>query len=913
MPALRSRKRTWLGVELFKHAARVLLPRDFRQEFASELMRAVRDRRHGLLRSSSLDRVRFWLREFGGLLVAAGRERLETRWRRNRAVARRVNPPSPKRDRGMFSSMKQDFVFALRMIVKTPVVTTIAVFSLAIGVAANATVFSLVDSWLLRPLPYPEPDRLMMVWENELVDESDQQLVAPGNFFDWAGEAATLESWIASEFETANLTGIERPEQLTVAKVTPNYFSVLGAEPMSGRVFQPDEGGPEDAPVAVMSETLWRTRFGESPDVVGTSVTLNGAGFTVVGILPEAFDFLLGNVSMWVAADFRDRRYDRENHSLFVSARLKTGVWPEQAQSELSSLASRLASLHPETNENLGANVETVREQFPGPTDKGLIQILMCVVALVLLIACVNVSNLLMAKTDARQREIGVRVALGAGRARLLNQLLTESIVLALIAGTLGTVLSLWGIKAVAHAMPAELPEFMQPGWDGPIIAFGIGISLLAGLAFGIAPAMQAVSGGLSSPLVEGGRGGTGSKKKQRMRGAFVMAEFALALTILMGATVLTDLFHQRLAVKPGFTADKLLKAELALPEHKYESDESIRAFVNDVERQLETIPGTAGFTLTNVLPRARRIPFAEFAIDGREYEPDELPSSWWLSVTPSYFDVMEIATRAGRLFSQADRVDAPPVVIVNQRMVTQFFEGENPVGRRITMDGESREIVGVVTNVVQSRLTGLLPQQATVYFPMEQRPVRSLSIVMRAEGDPDQLALPMQNAVWAVDRDQPVAGVRDLESHLRTELAGPNVMTQILVIVGLLTLALAGIGIYGVMAYSVTQRTREIGIRMALGASAAQVLTRIVRQGATLAGGGLLVGTPLAVIALMIVNSVFERAASQDGLQGASSVIAVAPIALVSAILVGVGLTACYLPARRATKVDPVDALQVE
>jgi putative ABC transport system permease protein len=813
----------------------------------------------------------------------------------------------------MFGSLRQDFIFALRMIAKTPAVTGIAVVSLAVGVAANTTVFSLVHRWLLRPLPYPESERLVMVWENDLLEVSDQALVAPANFFDWSAESTALEDWIASEFETANLTGAEQPEQLTVANVTPDYFSVLGAIPLAGRVFRADEGGLEDGPVAVMSETLWRTRFGESADIVGSDVTLDGARYTVVGIMPETFDFLLGNVSLWLAADFRDRSHDRKSRSLFVSARAKRGVSLYQVQAEMSALARRLADRYPATNEDLGANVETVREQFPGPTDRGLIQILMSVVALVLLIACVNVSNLLMAKTDARQREIGVRVALGAGRARLLNQLLTESVVLALIAGVLGTVLSFWGIRALAHAMPVELPEFMQPQWEGQVIAFGLSISLLAGLAFGIAPALQAVNGGLASPMVEGSRGGTVTKRRQRMRSAFVMAQFALALAILMGATVLTDLFHQRLEVSPGFAAEHLLKAELNLPEHKYGDDESIRTFMDDVELQAATIPGAMGFALANVLPRARRIPTTEFAIEGSEYQADELPSAWWLSVTPPYFEVMDIGLRAGRAFNQNDRADAPAVAIVNQRMVTQFFSGENPVGRRLTVDGESREIVGVVSNIVQSRLTGLLPQQATVYFPMSQRPVRSLNLILQGEGNPNQLALPLQNAVWAVDRDQPISKIRDLESHMRMELAGPNVMTQLLTLVGVLTLALAGIGIYGVMAYSVTQRTREIGIRMALGASTGQVLARVVRQGASLAGGGLLAGTPLAVFALIAVGSVFERAAQQDGLQASSSIIAVAPIVLAGALLVGVGLTACYLPARRATKVDPVEALHTE
>jgi putative ABC transport system permease protein len=891
----------------------LLLPSGFRRAFADELMQTVRDRqRESLMQASRLAKIRFWGREFAGLLATAFRERVEPLHRRRTTPNRQVNPPTPKRERGMFGFLKQDLIFAFRMIVKTPVVTAIAVISLSIGVAANTTVFSLVHSWLLRPLPYPNPDQLVMVWENELLEEGDQRLVAPANFFDWRAGTKSLSDWIASEFETVSLTGLEQPEQLTVARVTANYFSVLGADPMLGRVFRAEEGGAEDTPVVVMSQTLWQTRFGESVDVVGSSVVLNGARYTVVGVMPEAFDFLLGNVSMWIASDFLHQRYVRDNRSMLVSARMAPGATVDQSQAEMAALASRLAELHPEANRNVGANVETVRDQFPGPTDRGLIQILLTVVALVLLTACVNVSNLLMAKTDARQREIGVRVALGAGRSRLLSQLLTESILLALIAGILGTVLSYWGIKAVAQAMPVEMPEFLQPRLEGAPIAFGIGVSVLAGLAFGIAPAMQAVSGGLSSPLVDGDRGGTGTKKKQRLRGAFVMAEFALALTILMGATVLTDLFHQRLDIDPGFIAGNLLKAELTLPAHKYEDDEAVLAFIGDVERQLETIPSTVGFALSNVLPRARAVPSAEFTIDGREYEPDELPSSWWLSVSPAYFDVMGIELRAGRTFVTADRADAPPVIVVSQRMVTQFFDGENPVGQRITMSGESREIIGVVNNIAQSRLTGLLPQQATVYFPLEQRPVRALNIVVRGEGDAGQLALPLQSAVWAVDRDQPISRVSTLETHIRTVLAGPTVMTQILVVVGVLTLVLAGIGIYGVMAYSVTQRTREIGIRMALGASRGQVLTRVVRQGATLAGGGLLLGTPLAVAALMTLTSIFERTAVEDGLQASSSVVAFSPVALVAAILIGVGLIACYLPARRATKVDPVEALQL-
>jgi len=853
------------------------------------------------------------LHELSGLVLTAYREQRYIIVRRRRKSKRRVNPATPKRDPGMFSSFKQDLVFALRMIGKTPVVAAIAVVSLAIGVAANTTTFSLVHGWLLKPLPYPNAERLVMVWENDLLEGDDQELVAPANFFDLMAETTSFDEWIGWQYETANLTEIERPEQLTVASVTPNYFSVLDADPMLGRTFQPDEGGSDDVRALVMGETIWRTRFGASPDVIGSTVTLDGVGYTVLGVMPETFDFLLGNVSMWVANDFRDQRHERDERSLLVTARLNAGVSLDRAQAEATALASRLADMYPESNENRGVNLDTIRELFPGPTDRGLIKILMAIVALVLLIACVNVSSLLMAKTDARHREIGVRVALGAGKARLMHQLLTESVALALIAGLLGTALSVFGIKAVAAAMPPELPATFDPRLSGTVVCFSAAISLLAGLAFGIAPASQAVSGGLKSPLVEGSRGGTAGIHRKRIRGAFVVAQFALALTILMGAGVLTDLFHQRLDISPGFDAENLIKAELTLPEYKYPDDASIIAFVDELHLQLETVSGAAGFTLTNVLPRSRAIPSSDFTIDGREYGPDETPSTSWIAVDAEYFDVMGIQLRSGRAFTAADRVGTSPVVLVSQRWVDQFGEGREAIGRRITIQNESREVVGVVNNIAQSRLTGLLPHNPTVYLPMAQRPVRNISIVMRAEGDPNRLIIPLQSAVWAVDRDQPVARTQTIESYIATELAGPTVMTQILVTVGGLTLALAAIGVYGVMAYSVSQRTREIGIRMALGANSGQVLAKVTRQGATLAAIGLLIGTPFAALALRTISTMLERAAPSDGLEDASAVVALGPVVTVAALLVAVGLIASYLPARRATQVDPVTALGVE
>jgi putative ABC transport system permease protein len=898
------------AIRLFTTAARIVLPLEFQRDFGTELETALLDRyRLGAGRSSVAARLRFWLRETAGLAVTALRERRDALDPR-RKPGRAVHPPTPQRERNMLNSLRHDFWYALRMIRKTPIVSAIAVVSLAIGLAANTTVFGLLHTWLLRPLPYPDVERLVMVWENDLVDEDDTELATPANFFDWQTEAVSLTDWIAIQFTTANLTAIERPEQLTVATVTPNYFAALGARPLLGRTFQPDEGGAEDAPVTVMNETLWRTRFGAAPDVIGSTVTLDGVRHTVIGIMPETFDFLWGNVSLWTATDLTDRRFDRATHDLIVTAWIEPGNTLQQTQAEMTALASRLATRYPESNENYGVNVQTVRQVFPGPTDSGLIKILMAVVLLVLLIACVNVSSLAMAKSDARQGEIGVRMALGAGRSRLIGGLLTESVVIALSAGALSFALSGVGISAVTAAMPPEMPEFFRPRLSGPVIGYTVAISLLAGLMFGIAPALHAVGAGISSPLIEGSRGGTASRRRSRLRSAFVVAQFALALTILMGAGVLTDLFHQRLAISPGFNPTNLVKAELQLPQYKYPDDAAVRGFVEQLSRELEMLPQTSGFTFTNVLPRSRTIPSADFTVDGRAYEPNEEPRTSWLSVGRDYFAVMDIALRAGRVFAEIDREDTPPVAIVNRRWADLYSDGEPPLGRRITIQGESREIVGVVGNIAQMRLSGLNPHEPTVYFPLAQRPVRSLRIVLRADGDPNRLVLPLQNAVWAVDRDQPIMRTQSMQSHMASELAGPIVMTQILVVIGALTLALAATGIYGVMAYSVSQRTREIGIRMALGATAQQILGRVTRQGATLAGTGLLLGVPFAALALRTINSLLEQAASADGLEAAGSVIAPGPIVTITAVLVAVGLVASFLPARRATQIDPVKAL---
>jgi len=808
----------------------------------------------------------------------------------------------------MLNTLGRDIIHALRVIAKSPIVSVIAVLSLALGISLNVTNFSLMNSWLFRPLPYPDGGRLVMVYENNRNDPDPFDSVSPANFFDWKERSQTLEEWIATRYELLSLTGVDQPQQLMVAYVTPDFLQSLGAEAMVGRTFLLDEGGAEDDLVAVMQEALWRNQYGADPEIVGQTMLLNGEAHTVVGVLPETFDFLLGTVSLWIASDLEDLREERDSRSLVVTARLGPGATLEQAQAEMNSLAADLEEQFPETNRDWGVALRTVRQMFPGPTDTMLIWILMLVMFLALLVACANVSNLLLAKADARSKEMAIRTALGASRWRLVRQLLVESVLLALIAGGLGMLLSIWGIDGIAQVLPDEIPAYFSPRIDGNVVAFSALLSVLAGLIFGITPAVQAVGSDVNSALTEGGRGGSSSRRRRRFRNTFVAAEFAMALTILIGAAVLTDLFNEALDVDAGYDSSGLLTMEFTLQNHTYPERADMALALEQIGQQLNEEAGITGWALANQIPRAFSLPEGSFTIDGQPVVQNQEPRAAWLSVTPGYLEVLKIPLRQGRFFQESDRLEAPPVILVSQRLVDRFFDGRAPLGDRITIQGESREIIGVVSDVAQERLAGLQPIEPTIYFPMAQRPVRVIRALMRGTGDPNSLARPAQEAIWRVDPEQPITAVQTLEEFIETQLAGPDMLVQLLYTVGILTLALAAIGIYGVMAYAVSQQTKEIGIRMALGAAPRAVLTRVTKQGIKLAAIGLLIGTPAAFavgrLVLQIPSSI------PDGLVLEIDVSAT-PIIIVSVILAGVGLIASYLPARRATRIDPIVAIR--
>ena len=818
----------------------------------------------------------------------------------------------------MFQMLYRESLHALRVIAKTPGLSLIAVLSLALGIAANTSVFSLFHSFLLRPLPYADGDRLVVAWESQRSRSEDRLAATAANYFDWREQAGAFEALIAAEFTSATLTGLERPHQLTIARVSPDFFAVLGCEPTRGRTFRPEEGRRGEAPVAVVSESLWRGRLGADEGILGLDLTLDDRPHTVVGVMPEAFDFLLGTVDLWVAADFEELREERRERSLVVTARLRPDKTIDQAQEEMTAIARRLERLYPETNEGYDVELQAMGDVFPGKTDTRLAQILMLVVILVLLVACVNVASLLLAKSDARHKEVAVRVALGAGKGRVLRQMLTESVILALVAGALGIALSAWGIRAVADSMPAMLPSFYTPRLDGAVLAFTLLISLTAGLTFGISPALQAVRGSLLAPLLDSRRGATSTRQRKRMLSSFVVAEFALALTILIGAAVLTEIFQERLEIDPGFDSANLLTLKLELPEHRFADDAATRLFTDRLGQAMAEVGGASAATLVSELPRTRNLPFTELVVDGREPERNEAPQTSWLAIRPGYFAALGVDLLEGRGFAATDDADGAPVVVVNQVLVDRHLSPADavpgsPIGRRLTIKGESREIVGVVGNVAQERLSGLEPLEAAVYLPLAQHPVRQLYAVLRSSsGDPYQLSEPVQQAIWGLDPTQPISELRTMDEHVTIELAGPTVISQTLFTIGLLALVLAAMGIFGVMTFSVSQQTGEIGLRVALGARPVQILERVTRQGAQLAGLGLLLGIPAAVAVVRLIGTLFEAAAS-DGLAASTTKIPLQPIFEVGAILAVVGLVACYLPARRATRIDPMSALQSE
>lgn len=891
----------------FRRLARLLLPASFVAEFGDELESAFRDRYARTRRQGGPAAwLGFWRSEIVGLLSTAAHSRLAGR----SAPA----PALPSRDRTslppleVVSTMRQDLVYSLRMIVRTPIVSLIAVASLALALSATIAMYALMSQWLLRPLPYPDSERLVNVFMTDRnLSVFNTLNVAPGDYFDYREQTDGFEWLMPIDFRSINLTGIEEPEELTVADLMPRMLRELGAEPLVGRLFTEEEAVEGADPVVLVREALWRNRFGADPDFVGSTVRLDGAPYTVVGVLPETFDFLLGTVNLWMPTDFESRREMRGTERVRVIGKLRPDVTLQQAEEQVVAVTERIELEHPDTNRNRGAYLQPMREEFPGESDTALIQALLLVAVAALVIACFNVAGLYLAKTDLRAREIAVRTAMGAGKPRLLRLLLTESVLLAMAAGAIGMGLAVFAIRGISTALPPDMPRMYTPTMDSSVVVFGLVISAIAGIVFGISPALQVIRSDRGrSMLLETSRGGSATRARKRLRAALVAGEFALALAILMSAGVMVDVFEGWLGSDTGFDREGLLTAQITLPEYRYGDDEQRRRFLDEVGAELQALPGSTGWAATTDLPRGRGWRQIPVVIEGSGLDAQDAPRASTSSVTPNFFPLLGIEAVRGRLLQEGDRDDTVPVAVVNRRFQEVVFDGRDPVGERIEFRDETIEIVGVIPDFAQFREQGLMPAVPWVYRPLQQATVRQFFLAVKTEAEPATLTAPLRAAVWKIDPDQPISSIQSLSEFIDMTLSGPAYVGKLMYQLGALALALALMGIYGVVAFTVSQQTREIGIRLALGEQTAAVMRGVLRHGAVLAGIGMLIGLPLAFGLLRLFGAALS---SLD----VNSAIRPLPMAGTAVALAVAAVVACYLPARRAMQVDPVVALQEE
>jgi putative ABC transport system permease protein len=802
----------------------------------------------------------------------------------------------------------QDLRYGSRLLYRSPGFTFIALLTLTLGIGATAAIFSVVSAVLLRALPFREPQRLVSVYEDEGSIGFPRNTPAPANYVDWKAQTQVFEDAAAtsgSEFSLTEAGG--DPEQLHGARVTQNLFSVLGTVPAAGRTFLHDEDRPGGPHVALISHGLWKRRFGGDPHLVGRAILLNSEKYVVVGVMPAGFSYPLEEADIWVPMAFTpDDLATRDAHYLQVVGRLKPGVTVAKANAELQVLCKRLARAYPDTNSTISRFfVEPLQENYTRDARPGLMM-LMAAVGLLLLIACANIANLLLARATGRYREIAVRTALGAARGRIIRQMFTESAMLAGLGGLLGIVLASWCFDFLKNLIPADLVRTVSLTLDRSVVLFAAAVSIVSSLLFGMAPALQVSRIDLHGVLKEGGRSIVGSHRAG-LRRVLVAGEVALCLMLLVGAGLLLESFARLRGLNPGFRADHVLSARIEVPRTKYADFVKRSEFFERVLDRVRVLPGVQSAGFTSALPLTWDGGTEGFRPEGIVLRRDIAYDSNDRVVSPGYFESMRIPLKRGRLFNDADGKDAPPVAMINETMAHKFWPNEDPLGKRFRIGGDKGpwlRIVGIVADVHQMRLNE--PPRQEMYFPYWQSGNNWMvprDLVIRTGGDPLRLAGAVRHAVWSVDRDQPVASVMTLDDLLDQEVAQRRVQAALLGCFAALALILACVGIYGVLSYMVTQRTQEIGVRVALGASGRDVFRTVTLQGMALVGQGVAVGVAGALAASRLLGSLLF------GVRAADPEIYLAAIAIFAVV----ALLACYFPARRAARVDPMMALRYE
>jgi putative ABC transport system permease protein len=811
--------------------------------------------------------------------------------------------------------------YGLRMLRKSPGFTLVTVLVLALGIGANTAIFSVVNTVLLRPLPFERPEQLVLLWETHPFGKQLGYDHLPGstaNFSDWRRQTDLFEGMAALDSWNVALTGGVEPQRLTGVKASANLFSLLRVQPLAGRVFLPEDERTGASRVVVISHGLWQRRFGSDPSILGTPLTLDGDSYTIVGIMPAGvsfpqdmglpafFDFS-AKTDLWTPYALTDEEtQNRGSHHIAVVGRLKEGATIAQAQAQLDNLARQLEAQHPEDNKDWRVAVISLHEQVVGQSRPAIL-ILLAAVGFVLLIACANVANLLLARATARQKEIAIRHALGATRGRVVRQLLTESVLLSLSGGLLGVWLAMWGIDLLVALSPGHLPRPAEIGIDNRVLGYTFLVSLLTGIVFGLIPALQSSRPDFNEALKEGGRGASGSPRRVRARSLLVVSEVALALVLLISAGLLLKSFVSLQNVQPGFVPDNLLTVEIGLPEQKYADDMRIADFYRQLIARVQRLPGAEAVGAVSHLPLTGAEEIDGFSIEGRPAPVAGLTQSAdFRIIAPDYFRAMRIPLLRGRHFDERDRRDAPGVMIIDEAFARRFFPGEDSLGKRIDEDGSRTShsfltVVGVVGSVKHSGLSA--ETRPMMYVSYEQSGWLDMTLTIRAAGDPANLAAAVRREVQAVDKDQPVTNISTMADTFARAVAPQRFNMLLLGLFAAVAMILATVGIYGVIAYTVSQRSREMGIRIALGASRGDILKLVVGQAMLMALAGVGVGLLAALLLTRLISGLLYGVSATD------------PVIFVSLslLLAGVALLASYIPARRAMKVDPIIALHYE
>jgi len=890
-------------------AYRVLLrafPRRVRREFGDDMAQMF-DSQLAAARAAGESVIRIWVRAILDAVIHGGAERLSILRERRKNLAREL-----RRWRWWMSVLKQDLRHALRLVVRQPGVTIVALLTLALGIGANTAIFSAVDAVLLRPLPYEEPDRLVMVWEKRQAEGVLDNVVAPADYVDWAKMNTTFESIAAYTPMTVDLTGVGEPVRLPAAAVSPAFFDVFRTRPELGRTFRAEEGVVGNQRVVILGHGLWQRMFGSDPSVIGRRLVLNGGSHEVVGVLPSTFEFADGTIELWapLALEGVSQPLPRANHELFVYARMKPGVTLQQARADMDRVGAQLSEQYPQTNRRHGVWVMALRDQIAGPVQRGSEQsqsirggllLLLGAVAFVLLIACVNVASLLLARAAGRRREMAVRAALGAGRARLVGQTLTESLVLGMLGGLAGLLVAYWGIQSLRQLTPEALPVLglRRFGLDLRVLAFTFALSIATGLLFGLLPAWHLASQDLHNVLKDGTR--TFGLVRRRLRLALVVGEIALASVLLVGAGLTLRSFQALLQAQPGFEPDGALTTLVTLPGRRYGTAETRLATFDQLEQRFASIAGVRAVGATSHLPLSGQDSRLGVTIEGRDAPTGSPTRAHPRAVTPEYFRAMGIQLLAGRAFTPADRAGTPLVGIVNDTMARRYWPGESPIGRRLVIGGTtaSVDVIGIVADVRHWGLDS--PVNPELYLPLAQQPVFGLTFVLSTDRDAAALTGSVREQLRAIDSDLPLSKVQTMKEVAAQSVASRRAAMLLLAILGVLALTLAASGIYGVMAHLVALRTAEIGVRMTLGAKPGAVMLLVLREGLVQAALGLTAGLGAAALIMRAFRARLFEISPADPLT----------FVAVTVILLTTAAAACLIPARRAMRVDPVEALR--